>query len=280
MGYSGRGWGIGIQTQPQVIVPSQSIIVTQPQQGSISQPPAPRAPERPPVPTPDDVAGMPGAELRGFLLYATDQLDEELDTISTGAGWKGFLRLDELRGLIPDPATAPPAPGTDGEVSDSLEPLLPEPARRQLAGILDRYDSAAQNSEYRVITNLWGFQSARVALRELLVPPIHRLRKQLSLSVELLEQELQQFETGSTWTTHLKLGELKRVAAIPAGELSVGGRRQLESSAKAFDGVAAQTRYRMISDLLGFRLTLHVTRSYLSQLKSPGPTAPTAPKLR
>ena len=217
---------------------------------------------------------MPGAELRGFLLYAVDQLDDELGMIATGAGWQSHLRVEELRRLIPAPAAAPPAPGTAGSAADSLEPLLPESARRQLADTLERYDSAAKKPEYRIIANYWGFQSVRVGLRELLVPPIQRLRKQLGLVAELFEQELQQFETGTTWKTYLKVDDLKRIAAIPTADLSVEDRRRLELSAKAFDGVVAEPRYRMISDLLGFRLSLHVTRSYLSQLKLPAPIAP------
>ena len=156
MGYSGRGWAIGVQTQPRVFVPSQTVIVTQPPQGTLPQPPAPQTPERPPVPTADDVAGMPGAELRGFLLYAVDQLDDELGMIATGAGWQSHLRVEELRRLIPAPAAAPPAPGTAGSAADSLEPLLPESARRQLADTLERYDSAAKKPEYRIIANYWG----------------------------------------------------------------------------------------------------------------------------
>jgi hypothetical protein len=247
------------------------VIVTQPQ--SI-QPAAPLPPEEPPIPTDEQLAGMPGVELQGLLFFAVDRLDEQLDGLSTGSGWKAFLKTDELRRAIPPPTLAPPPPESGEGPSTTAESLMPEPARRQLADILKTYEKVQQNSEYRQISKLWGFQTTRLVLRELLVPPIQRLRRQLSLSSEFLEQELEQFETSSSWAKHLKLDEAKRIAAVRTEEISATDLKSLQAIVSVFDSVAAEPSYRMISDLLGFRLAQYGARSYLAQLKVPAPPAP------
>lgn len=272
--YQSRGWGIAIDTRPQVFVPSNPVIVTQPQ---TMQPAAPRPPEEPPVPTDEQLSGMPSIELRGLLLYAIDRLDEQLDGLSTGSGWKSFLKIDDLRRAVPPPTLAPLPPESDAETLADDEPLMSESVRRQLADVLKNFGSVQQNPDYRQISQLWGFQTTHVVLRELLVPPYQRLRKQLALSVEFLEQELQQFETSSSWAKHLKLDDAKRIAATRTEEVSAADRRQLQSIVSIFDSVAAKPSYRMISDLLSYRLAQHGARSYLAQLKVPAPPAPPSP---
>lgn len=272
--YQNRGWGIAIDTRPQVVVPSRPIIVTQPQS---AQPVAPQLPEEPPVPTGEQLAGMPGVELRGLLFFAVDRLDEQLDGLSTGNGWKSFLKTDELRKAVPPPTLAPLPPESEAAAPTEVEPLMPDPVRRRLSEILATYERVQQNPEYRQINQLWGFQTVHLVLRELLVPPIQRLRKQLVLSVELLEEDLQQFETSSRWRSHLKLDDARRIAAVRAEDISAADRKGLQSIISVFDSVAAEPSYRMISDLLGFRLTQYGARSYLAQLKVPAPPAPPAP---
>ena len=269
--YQNRGWGIAIDTRPQVIVPSGTVIVTQPQS---LQPTTPQPPEEPPVPTADQLAGMPGVELRGLLLFAVDRLDEQLDGLSTGNGWKSFLKTDDLRQAVPPPTLAPLPPESGTVAPSDVQPLMPESVRLRLAGILKTYERVQQNSEYRQISQLWGFQTTHLVLRELLVPPTQRLQKQFTLSVELLEEELQQFETGSRWKSHLKLDDARRIASVRAEDISAADRKELQTIISVFDSVAAEPSYRMISDLLGFRLTQYGARSYLAQLKIPAPPAP------
>lgn len=259
-GYYGNGWGVIIQSRPQVQEFQQQVIV--PQETD--------EPESLPVPTAAEAAGMPGVELRGLLLFAVDRLNDDLNGISTGAGWHDYLRVEDLRRLVPAPETAPPAPGS--EVPS--DPTITESARRELAEILKRFDQTAENPGYRMISGMWGFQTAQVTLRELLIPPVLRLHKQLGLSAELLEADLKQFETGPSWITHLKIAELKRIATIRPQELSLADRTQLQELIVTFDRVAADPGFRTVSDLPGFRMALHVMRSYLSQLSEPVPPAP------
>lgn len=272
--YQNRGWGIAIDTRPQVVVPSGPIIVTEPQ---YVQPSAPQPPAEPPVPTNDQLAGMPGVDLRGLFLFSVDRLDEQLDGLSTGNGWKSFLKTEELRKAVPPPTLAPLPPESEAAAPTEVEPLMPDQVRRRLSEILTTYERVQQNPEYRQISQLWGFQTVHLVLRELLVPPIQRLRKQLTLSVELLEDELQQFETSSRWKSHLKLDDVKRIASVRPEDISAADRNRLQSIISVFDTVAAEPSYRMISDLLGFRLTQYGARSYLAQLKVPAPPAPPSP---
>ncbi len=269
--YQNRGWGFSIDTRPQVIVPSGPVIVTQPQP---LQPTAPQPPEDPPIPTVDQLAGMPGVELRGLLLFAVDRLDEQLDGLSTGNGWKSFLKTNELRQAVPPPTLAPLPPESEDVAPTDVEPLMLEPARLRLTEILNTYEKVQQNPEYHQISQLWGFRTTHLVLGELLVPPIQRLRKQFALSVDLLEEELQQFETGSRWTSHLKLDDARRIAAIRAEDISAADRKGLQTMISVFDSVAAEPSYRMISDLRGFRMTHYGIRSYLAQLKVPAPPVP------
>lgn len=271
--YQGRGWGIGIDTRPQYVAPSGPVIVTQPQS---VQPVAPQQPEEPPVPTDEQLSGMPGVELRGLVLYSVDRLDEQLDGLSTGRGWKSFLKTEDLKRIVPPPTLAPLPPESDDAAPTVAEPILPESTRRQLAEILKSYERVQQNGEYRQISQLWGFQTTHVALRELLIPPVHRLRKQLSLSIELLNEELQQFETHEQWSRHLKLELVKKMSTVPPEDVSAADRKQLQTVISTFDTVAAEPSYRMISDLLGFRLTQSGARAYLAQLQVSAPPAPPA----
>jgi hypothetical protein len=256
-GYYGNGWGITIQPRQQVQEFQQPVIVQQ----------ATNEPENLPVPTAAETAGMPEVEVRSLLLFAVDRFNDELGGISTGAGWRDYLRVEDLKRLIPPPETAPPAPGTDVPVNS----LITESTHDELAKILKRFDQTAENLEYRQINGMWGFQTAHVTLRELLIPPVQRLHKQLGLSAELLEDDLKRFETGLSWISHLKLSELKRIATIRPAELSPKDRTQMQELLLTFDRTAADPNYSTISDLPGFRMAVHVMRAYLPQLSKPAP---------
>ncbi len=265
-GYYGNGWGIVIQTQPQIQNRTQTVVVPQ----------ATEEPESMPVPTAAEAAAMAGVEVRGLLLFAVDRLKDELNGVSTGDGWRDYLQLDELRRIVPAPPTAPPAPGEE----IPADPPITPPAYQELTGILRRFDQTAANAEYGQISGMWGFQTIQVTLRELLVPPVERLHKQLKLSAEFLESDLQQIETGASWIAHLKTADLKRLATVRPQDFSSTDRQQLEDVISTFDRVAGDPSYRMISDLPGFRMASHVMRAYLDQLtpRAARAGAPPAPE--
>jgi len=140
-----------------------------------------------------------------------------------------------------------------------------------------KYDSVQQNDEYRKINQLWGFQTTHLVLREMLIPPVERLRKQLPLSTSLLKQDLQEIETGSGWVRHLKLADAERLGAVPSRDVSATERKQLQDMVAVFDSVAAEPSYRTISELPGFQWTHYVVRSYLEAFNTKAPSAPPAP---
>lgn len=268
---SDRGWGGQVAPQP-----APPVVVTRPYPVNAA-PAAPAQLPGPPVPTAEELAGMPGVELRGLLLYAVDQLDDELGKLNTGEGWRRHLKTAELKRLVPAPDVAPPPPNQASDTA-TVEPLISIPVRRELEAILQTYESVSRNAQYGRISEIWGFQTVRATLREFLVPPLQRLQTQMSLAVELLGSELQQFDGGAAWNSFLRLNEAKRIAAKNHQDLNASDRQTLRSLVNALDSVAAQPSYRMISDLLGFRMTLHVMRSYLAQLEPPAPPAPPTPK--
>ena len=271
------GWGIAIDTRP-VVVQGAPVIVAQPQQRPPNQSgSAPAPPSDPPVPTPDDLAGIPSIELRGLLLYSVDRLNEELGSLSTGSSWQKYLRTADLKRLVPPPTLAPLPPDATAATEPAAEPLIGASVQKELREILLKFDSVEQDPEFRTISRLWGFQTTRAVLRELQIPPVQRQRKQLTLAIELLEQELQQFETGATWKSFLKLADLNRLAEKLPDNLSRTDRQQFHTAVSAFDSVSTNPQYRMISDLLGFRQTLYLSRSLQSQLEAPAPPAPVAP---
>lgn len=274
--YPSRGWGIAIETRPPVVVQQPTpVIITQPQsvpaQPVASRPAVPQAPVDPPLPSEAELSALPGSELRAMLLYAVDRLDEELDGLSTGSGWKSYLQTGELRQLVPSPNVAPPPPGTSATVPPA-EPILGVEVRNQLASIHEKFGRTADNNDFRSISRLWGFRATHSILRELLVPPVHRQRKHLRLAVELLEQELGPFDTAATWTAYLKVEELKQMSVGPGRDLSTTDRAKLKVALDAFDSASRNAAYRMITELIGFRQTQHLLR-----LLAPQAAAPPAP---
>jgi hypothetical protein len=82
-------------------------------------------------------------------LLATDlqKLTESLDNVTTGAGWKKHLQLDDLKKSIENAAA-----------DDSAR-------NKKMEDILAKFDGVAQNPEFKVIAALDGFGSTRTALQ-------------------------------------------------------------------------------------------------------------------
>ncbi len=113
------------------------------------------------------------AELRqAHVLNAKAQtLKKSLDGISTGAGWKAYLEIDDLEKLL-------------GQNSDNNPEL-----NKKLEKILERFDDVIQNPQYKIIAELQGFDVTRSALQQY----IH------SLESETAKQDVstQPLESGS-----------------------------------------------------------------------------------
>lgn len=91
---------------------------------------------------------LPPAGRQAHLLVATVQkLNDSLDGLTTGAGWKKHLRLDDLKGAAENASADDPG------------------RAKKLEGILAKFDAAAQNPEFKVVADLDGFAATRTVLQ-------------------------------------------------------------------------------------------------------------------
>jgi len=90
---------------------------------------------------------LPAVQRQSHLLNAkTQTLKRSLDNISTGAGWKAYLEIDDLEKLLDKPAN-------NAEVIKKLEKIL------------KRFDDVSQNPQYKTIAELQGFEVTQTALQ-------------------------------------------------------------------------------------------------------------------
>ena len=229
----------------------------------------------PPVPSAAELAQVPTAELRGFLLFAVDRLDDDLDELSTGADWKAHLQTADLKRLVPESKQAPPPPVPGAVAKTVPNPSLISPkAREELTGILQKFDTVQRNPAYQMISGLWGFRAVQVALAEFLVPPFQRSQHQLAFAIDVLSDELGDFSVGASWKQHLKLDALKKIAEKEAPELNSNDIRVLHSIQKTFDDVSKDTDYQTISELSGFKRTLYALGEHTADVDELVPPAP------
>lgn len=137
--------------------------------GTIRGPDQPRAPSRQPqprVPSRDEVASLSPYEQQTLLRKAVQSLDEAFDRIETGAGWQKHLQTDELGGGL--------------WCGKSISPDAKK--RAETAAIADRFDEVAGNSEYQGVSQLWGFQTIRAALREYANEPVELSKRAVQAS--------------------------------------------------------------------------------------------------
>jgi hypothetical protein len=139
-----------------------------------------------------------------------------------------------------------------------------------LADALRRFDSVSRQPDYSMISELWGFRTVHVVLRELLVPPVDRSRNQLLQATDLLGQDLDGLSVGGGWKTYLKLGTLKSIAQKQTHEIGSDEIAELQSAVRLFEQVGGNSEYRMISELPGFRYTLFALRNYSTDVASAG----------
>jgi hypothetical protein len=92
---------------------------------------------------------LPAVKRQGHVLNAKAQtLKRSLDNISTGAGWKAYLEINELDKLLGETS------GDNAELTKKLEKIL------------ERFDDVSQNQQYKVVAELQGFDVTRTALQQ------------------------------------------------------------------------------------------------------------------
>jgi hypothetical protein len=103
---------------------------------------------------------LPALERQAHTLYAKSlTLKRSLDNVSTGGGWKAYLKLDELEQLLSQ------SPQNSGEVYVKLEKIL------------ERFDEVQAKPEYKAVADLPGFAVSQAGLQQY----INALRAETSI---------------------------------------------------------------------------------------------------
>ncbi len=211
-------------------------------------------------PRPADPASLDWRALRRMLRSGAIRLEEELDRIPTGEGWKGYLRTTMLYEMAADESNRPPDPEAVEALRDALR----------------RYEATSATRQSRQIASLAGFGTVHAALRELVIPPLHRLRRQLAESARDLERALMRLDTGSEWVRYLQLPDeifFGESSADPRPPLppstdrtrQQGSLRLIEALAR-FDTVSHDPDFRAIRELPAFKTTHDRLAMYVALL--------------
>lgn len=221
---------------------------------------APRRDETPPLPTAAELANMNWKYLRRVLRFGAGALEDELDKMKNGAGWKKHLQVGAVRDAVAEDGNSPP----DGKTIEKLA---------KLSAV---YDKVAANNEYAVISRLWGFQTTAMALVEMSKPAWRRQLRQLAEASRALDSELESLSTGAGWSKHLALPH--EVFAIldaekQADELKQPDPAALGKALARFDAVSKNPEYKKIAETPSFRATHELLEGYLTHFVA----APNAP---
>ncbi|MGD0383257.1 MAG: hypothetical protein ABSA77_07050 [Thermoguttaceae bacterium] len=92
---------------------------------------------------------LTAVQRQNHTLYAkAETLKRSLDNVSSGEDWKIYLQINELEKLLAQP------PIYNAEMNKNLEKILV------------RFDNVAQNSQYKAVADLQGFDVTRTGLQQ------------------------------------------------------------------------------------------------------------------
>ena len=218
--------------------------------------------ELPPSPTTDELTFMSWKHLRRVLRFSAAHLDDQLDSLRTGGGWRKHLQVGAIRDQVAEDINSPPD----------------RAARARLYEILEAYDATARNPEYDSVSGLWGFREVHAALDEFVALPWMRDRRQLSASAGQLDRELDQIAGGDRWRRHLALPDEVYVSAPALDSPRAPVAPDLNELRKAlarFDSISRKPKFRTISTLPSFQATHEILANYVSHFVSAPPPPPT-----
>jgi hypothetical protein len=212
-------------------------------------------------PTLADPAALDWQALRRMLRSGATRLEKQLDQTARGKGWKEYLQTDLLCELVAGDVNRPPD-------SDAIEALR---------DTLRLYDATSASRRFRMITSLAGFAMVQSALRELVIPPLHRARRQLAHSARDLQRALMRLDTGSQWMHYLQLPNEVFIGALSAAPqtplppdtepTSEHGLRQLDDTLARFETVVHNPAHIAISELTSFKKTHDRLTTYVGLLR-------------
>lgn len=154
-------------------------------------------------------------------------LERKLANVAAGKGWEDYLGLRELR-----------------QISDFP---VDEQQRRQLALIVQRFDSVAVDRKYQRVHSLPEFHSMRRVLRDHLQASDQQLAVDLRVSFARLERDLRSHTNGHAWAAYLALPDAWH-STQPAGD-QVAVRKLLTR----FQNVDSDPAYALIASLKSFQ---------------------------
>ena len=254
--YGGRSFGWGIELDLSRSRRYYDDETVEPQQAPRQTSPLPS----PPLPTAKELELLTSQELVKLIQIGANRLHSELMAIEQGQGWIEFLSLVEVR-------------------QRSKEYKATN--RKWLLSVVSEYNKTKENPKFAVISEMWGFQVTHLSLVEYSKSNDGRLRRQLQVACDWLEDSLKQIGADKQgWFEFLEIREMKKwLAAKP-----LNGSVEQKTSArylKTLLQVAKDSRYKMISDLPAYKKLTSLLQSYGSpgnQLpKPPSVSAPPAP---
>jgi hypothetical protein len=188
-----------------------------------------------PILSPDQFAALTFEQQRQHLLTAVISLEQALGKISSGGGWKKHLDTAWLRSVLATEQGASPDAAT----------------RERLQKIAEAFDRTQAAPQYRAISGLWGFQSARNGLGQYAAAPVERSQRRLDAHAATLQRSLGKLPTGAGWQKYLQLDEASRLAKTKE-TLGPPDRAEALEVAERFQQVAQNPSYRSIAQLEGF----------------------------
>jgi len=251
--YYDRGYGYNRYYYPQPSYYSED--------SSLAAPTPSREP--PPLPTAGEVARLNDEQLRSLIAGLVDIYDQELNGFNTGAGWKKHFKLAELKTLV----TAPQA----GAPDSAAEALVAE--------IAEKFEDAAKDPTYEVITKPWGFQALHVALKEYALPAAERQVHVLNARLQTLKRSLDDVSTGAGWKAYLEIDALEKIVSQQPN-IDDTLIKKLEKILQHFDSVAGDSQYKVVAEVKGFASTRTALQKFINAVqakaaKQNGSTEPT-----
>ena len=231
-------------------------------------PPQPTGLPRPPkleVPTADEFNDLPLEYQRQLLVVALNSLESDLSDDANGDDWIDHLQLATLATLL-----------TDSEEASE------ETTRERMQGVAGVFEEVAANPDFRPVSELWGFRTLNVGLREFASEPIVRTRKQLSFAAKELSKALLEMTSGDRWVDYLRLPTLIAMDDVPDDPQQ--RLADLDKLTAKFDRVKTDETYEMIAKEESFNFANFALRAYAEELRTsleppkPADPLPVAPK--
>jgi hypothetical protein len=180
----------------------------------------------PAVPSVLDVREMTSRQQQKLLRRALADLDEELDSLPTGDGWKKFLQLDVLGSSL--------WCGNDAEPDDQ--------SRKVLSLVESRFRQVHGDPQLQAIRDMRSFQSIHNLLSEFATDPIVKTQRRLQTSVATLDDSLSRLKDSAGWKKYLRTEELRRLAT-QSEQLELADQQRLREIMSVYDGVEKNPAY-------------------------------------